>query len=68
MQATEVVKLAMDYGESLEGRLLAYDAGSMHLDEVPITQHPDCPVCGDEPAIETVGEATYEGQCSLAGD
>ncbi|MFC6861996.1 HesA/MoeB/ThiF family protein [Halomicroarcula sp. GCM10025817] len=68
MQATEVVKLAMDYGESLEGRLLAYDAGSMHLDEVPVTQHPDCPVCGDEPVIETVGEATYEGQCSLAGD
>ena len=31
--------------------------------------HPpdDCPVCGDDPAIDSVAEATYEGRCSLTG-
>lgn len=66
MQATEVVKLAMGYGETLEGRLLAYDAGHMHIDEVPITRNPDCPVCGDDPVIGSVTEASYDERCSLA--
>ena len=65
LQATEVCKLAMDYGESLEGRLLAFDAGEMRVDEVPITPTPDCPVCGPDPAIERVADATYEGRCEL---
>jgi len=66
LQATEVVKLALDYGESLDGRLLAFDTAEMSVDEVPIAKRPDCPVCGDDPVIEGVGEASYEGQCSLA--
>jgi adenylyltransferase/sulfurtransferase len=65
LQATEVVKLAMDYGETLDGRLLAFDAGAMALDEVPLAPNPDCPVCGPDPAIDAVTEATYEGRCSL---
>ena len=65
LQATEVVKLAMGYGDSLDGRLLAFDAGTMHTDEVPIAPNPDCPVCGDDPAVERVADATYEGRCSL---
>ena len=65
LQATEVVKLAMGYGDSLAGRLLAFDAGAMSVDEVPIPQNPDCPVCGTDPAIERVSAATYEGRCSL---
>ena len=68
MQATEVIKLAMDYGESLDGRLLVYDAGEMHVDEVPVTKRSECPVCGADPVIETVSEASYDGQCSLTGD
>jgi adenylyltransferase/sulfurtransferase len=68
MQATEVIKLAMDYGESLDGRLLVYDAGEMNVDEVPVTKRSECPVCGADPVIETVSEASYDGQCSLTGD
>jgi len=67
LQATEVVKLAMDYGETLDGRLLAFDAGRMNVDEVPVAPDPDCPVCGPDPAIGAVTEATYEGRCSLPG-
>ncbi|WP_424000600.1 SAMP-activating enzyme E1 [Haloarcula salina] len=68
MQATEVVKLAMDYGETLDGRLVAYDAAEMSFEEIPVAPNPDCPVCGDDPAIDSVADATYEGRCSLAQD
>ncbi|MDT3433432.1 SAMP-activating enzyme E1 [Haloarcula sp. 1CSR25-25] len=68
MQATEVVKLAMDYGETLEGRLIAYDAAEMSFEEIPVAAKPDCPVCGDDPAIASVADASYEGRCSLAED
>ncbi|MBV0924015.1 molybdopterin-synthase adenylyltransferase MoeB [Halomicroarcula limicola] len=65
LQATEVVKLALGYGESLDGRLLAYDAAEMSVDEVPVAPNPECPVCGSEPAIESVADASYEGRCAL---
>jgi len=68
MQATEVVKIAMDYGEPLDGRLIAYDAAEMSFEEIPVAPNPDCPVCGDDPAIDSVADATYEGRCSLAED
>ena len=65
LQATETIKLAMEYGESLSGRLLTFDAADMETETVPIARNPNCPVCGDEPAIADVAEATYEGRCSL---
>jgi len=65
LQATEVLKLAMDYGDPLDGRLLAFDAGRMAVDEVPIAANPDCPICADDPAIDSVTEASYEGRCEL---
>ncbi|MFC7075544.1 SAMP-activating enzyme E1 [Haloarcula halophila] len=68
LQATEVVKLAMEYGESLDGRLLAYDATDMSVDEVPVAPDPTCPVCGEDPAIDRVADASYDGRCSLADD
>ena len=68
MQATEVVKLAMDYGETLEGRLIAYDAAEMSFEEIPVAANPECPVCGEDPAIASVADASYEGRCSLAED
>jgi len=70
-QATEVVKWFLDEGESLDGRLLVYDASEMSVDEVPIAPNPDCPVCGSEPVLSSVTDAEYDGRCSLpdaAGD
>ena len=65
IQATEVVKLLLGTGEPLEGRLLAYDARDMAPDFVPIAPDPECPVCGDEPAIESVADGEYSGACTL---
>jgi len=67
IQATEVVKLLLDLGETLESRLLAYDAGDMAFDEIPIQQRPDCPVCG-EGGVESVREVSYEGTCAIGAD
>jgi adenylyltransferase/sulfurtransferase len=65
LQATEVLKHVVGTGESLAGRLLVFDAGRMTVDEVPIEPNPDCPLCGEDPVIGSVGDATYEGDCSL---
>ncbi|GAB3666592.1 SAMP-activating enzyme E1 [Halopiger thermotolerans] len=68
IQATEVVKYLLGKGELLEGRLLMYDAMDMTFETVEMRSNPSCPVCGDDPEIESVADATYEGTCSLSAD
>lgn len=65
IQATEVLKLLTDTGTPLVGRLLYYGATSMSVETVTIAQDPGCPVCGSTPAIETVTDVTYEGDCAV---
>ena len=64
IQATEAVKLLLDYGETLDGRMVFYDAADMTFEEIPVEPRPDCPVCG-EGGIESVHEVTYESTCSI---
>ncbi|NHN48187.1 molybdopterin-synthase adenylyltransferase MoeB [Halostella sp. JP-L12] len=68
IQATELVKLVIGKGETLDGRVLMYDAMDMTFDEVPLRKNPDCPVCGDDPAIESVSDVEYAETCSIAAD
>jgi molybdopterin/thiamine biosynthesis adenylyltransferase/rhodanese-related sulfurtransferase len=49
LQATEVIKLILDQGETLVGRLLMYDALSARMTEVRVRRDPDCPICSREP-------------------
>ena len=49
IQATEAIKLITGEGDTLEGRLLLYDALHMDFQEVKIRWDADCPVCGKEP-------------------
>jgi adenylyltransferase/sulfurtransferase len=65
VQATEVVKLLLDVGETLEGRLLVYDAGTLSTETVPVQPAPDCPVCGPEPAIDSVDDGEYTDRCAI---
>ena len=51
LQANEALKLILDRGDSLAGRLLLFDALGTTLDEVSVRRNPDCPVCGDSPSI-----------------
>ena len=51
LQASEALKLALEIGEPLIGRLLLFDALTAEFDEVKLRRDPDCPVCGEQPTI-----------------
>jgi adenylyltransferase/sulfurtransferase len=68
IQATEMVKLVMGVGETLDERVLMYDAMDMSFEEVPLRKNPDCPVCGSDPAIESVRDVEYAETCSISAD
>jgi adenylyltransferase/sulfurtransferase len=65
IQATEAVKLLVGHGDPLEGRLVVYDAAGMSFETVPYRRNPDCPVCGEQPAIDSVRDVEYSGGCGL---
>jgi sulfur-carrier protein adenylyltransferase/sulfurtransferase len=46
IQATEVIKLALGIGDTLVGRLLAYDALYQEFRELKLDRDPECPMCG----------------------
>ncbi|MBV9818275.1 MAG: molybdopterin-synthase adenylyltransferase MoeB [Solirubrobacterales bacterium] len=49
LQATEVVKLILDAGDPLIGRLLMYDALAARTTEVKVRRDPDCEICSRDP-------------------
>jgi adenylyltransferase/sulfurtransferase len=51
LQTNEALKLALEIGEPLIGRLLLVDALHGDFTEVHIKRNPDCPVCGEHPTI-----------------
>ena len=68
LQATETVKHIMGKGESLDGSMLFFDALDMEFDKVEIPKQDDCPVCGDDPAIESVHDVEYTASCAIDVD
>jgi sulfur-carrier protein adenylyltransferase/sulfurtransferase len=46
IQATEVIKLALNIGEPLIGRLLTYEALDQEFRELRLDRDPECPMCG----------------------
>ncbi|GAA0707093.1 molybdopterin-synthase adenylyltransferase MoeB [Dyella marensis] len=48
LQATEALKLILDLGETLSGRLLHVDALAMRFRETRLRRDPACPGCGHE--------------------
>ena len=49
LQATEAVKLVLDQGEPLIGRLLLYEALGATFTELKVRRDPDCPICSRPP-------------------
>jgi sulfur-carrier protein adenylyltransferase/sulfurtransferase len=70
LQATEVIKLILDEGDTLIGRLLMYDALAATTTEVKVRRDPDCPICSrdpDEISDEELGVfPDYEAFCAGA--
>jgi len=63
IQATETIKLILEIGETLVGRLLVYDAMRMAFREMKVPKDPDCPVCGTKPTVRELID--YESFCGL---
>lgn len=63
LQATEAVKLLLNRGDALVGRLLTYDSLKMKFRELRLRRAPDCPVCGPSPTIKSYID--YEGFCAI---
>lgn len=51
LQATEVLKLILDIGEGLSGRLLLWDALDARFRTVKLRRDPACALCGEQPSI-----------------
>jgi len=54
MQANEALKILLNFGQPLTGRLLCFDARQASWRELTLPVDPRCPGCGSEPA--PVGE------------
>lgn len=63
IQATEILKLALDRGSSLTGRLLLFNALDMKFRELKLRRDPQCPICGDSPTIKALID--YEQFCGI---
>jgi len=63
IQATEVIKLILDRGAPLIGRLLLYDAMKMNFKEVRVRKDPECVLCGDNPSVTELID--YEAFCDV---
>ena len=63
LQATEVLKLILQTGESLVGKLLLYDALEMSFQTVQLRKNPHCRVCGEQAEIQELID--YEQFCGV---
>ena len=66
IQATEAIKLMLETGESLVGRLIRYDALAMQFKQFKLHRDTDCPVCGDSPSITELID--YQEFCGIRGE
>ena len=66
IQATEAIKLILDTGERLVGRMLHFDALKMKFREFNLRRDPQCPVCGEKPNI--TAPIDYEQFCGTTVD
>lgn len=64
LMATEAVKILLELGESLSGKLLLYDGLCNTFRTVGFGRRKDCPVCGEHPSVTTL--ADYEAWCGIS--
>ncbi len=61
IQAMEAIKLLLGLGDSLSGRLLAYDALEQSFRTFKLPRDPDCPACGENAGEIVIAE--YDELC-----
>jgi len=63
VQALETIKLILEIGKPLIGRMIYFDTLSMELRIHKLRKDPNCPVCGERPTITKLID--YEEFCGL---
>jgi molybdopterin/thiamine biosynthesis adenylyltransferase/rhodanese-related sulfurtransferase len=63
LQAVETIKLLLNLGEPLVGRLLTYDALSGEFNELRLFRDPECAACGENGHPENL--PTYADVCAI---
>ncbi len=63
VQATETIKLILESGDPLIGRLLLVDALSMRFRELKLRKNPECVICGPHPTVTKLVD--YEAFCGI---
>ncbi len=66
IQAMETIKLILDAGDPLVGRLLLFDALAMRFRELKLKKNPECPLCGAHRSINQLID--YEEFCGIRGE
>ena len=63
LQTNEAIKLILDKGDNLNGRLVLFDALEMKFREMKLRKDKNCPICGDNPTITELID--YEQFCGI---
>ncbi len=63
MQAAEAIKIIIEKGTPLIGKLLFLDVMEMKIDELILRKDKNCPICGENPTIKELID--YEEFCGL---
>jgi len=63
LQATETIKLLLDIGDPLVGRLMIYDGLAGEFSELRLFRDPQCPACGENAHPEDL--PTYAEFCAV---
>jgi molybdopterin/thiamine biosynthesis adenylyltransferase/rhodanese-related sulfurtransferase len=66
LQAMETIKLLLGAGESLERRLLLFDAMALKFRELKLRRNPNCPMCGTDRKIHHLID--YNEFCGIRGE
>ena len=61
IQALEAIKILLGLGETLQGRLLAYDSLEQSFHTFKVRRDPNCPACSIDPADIVIAE--YDELC-----
>lgn len=59
LQAAEAIKVLLEKGNSLIGRLLLYDALEAGFETLNLKRNPNCPICGKQPTITDLKETNF---------
>jgi molybdopterin/thiamine biosynthesis adenylyltransferase/rhodanese-related sulfurtransferase len=66
IQVNEAIKLITGIGDSLNGRLMIYDALEMSYRTVKVNKDPDCAICGENPTVTELID--YEAFCGAVSE